>query len=57
MFKVRTWYRDKFWEWCQKNNIICEYMGTQNRHGTAPAMDTWYIGNEKDRVFAIMRWS
>ena len=57
MFKISTLYRDQFWEWCQKNNIICEYMGTESRRARDPAYDTWYIGNERDRVFAILRWS
>jgi hypothetical protein len=52
MFKVQTRYRDQFWEWCQKNNILCEYMGTTPREET----DTWYIGNTKDRTLAILRW-
>ena len=65
MFKIQTWYRDMFWEWCQTHKIVCEYMGTEavNRSINAdPAYDTWYydtwyIGNEKDRTLAILRWS
>lgn len=63
MFKVQTWYRDQFWEWCGQNNIICEYMGTNTNSGdpTNPfnrtALDTWYIGNERDRTLAILRWA
>lgn len=60
MFKVQTWYRDQFWEWCEQNKIICEYMGTSGGDSNAPfsrtAMDSWYIGNEKDRTLAILRW-
>ncbi len=53
MFKINVVYRDIFWEWCQKQNIICEYMGTNSYS----KFDTWYIGNEKDKLFAILRWS
>ncbi len=62
MFKIQTWYRDLFWEWCQTHKIVCEYMGTDG--GDDPAnpfshlcLDTWYIGNERDRTLAILRWS
>ena len=60
MFKVQTWYRDMFWEWCEQNKIICEYMGTSIEDPTNPFrisnLDTWYIGNERDRTLAILRW-
>jgi hypothetical protein len=58
MFKVQTWFRDQFWAWCQKNNIICEYMGTNSTVDNVNWIDTdtWYIGNEKDRTLAILRW-
>ncbi len=52
MFKIKTWYRDQFWEWCQKHDILCEYMGTTPIENT----DTWYIGNEKDRMWAMLKW-
>jgi hypothetical protein len=61
MFKIKTWYRDQFWEWCKTHNIVCEYMGTHSRDPTNPFsisnLDTWYIGNERDRTLAILRWS
>ena len=56
MFKVEYQYRSLFWEWCQKNNILCEYQGTESRGARDPGYDTWYIGNEKDRILAILRW-
>ena len=57
MIKVQTWYRDQFWEWCQKNNILCEYHGTESRGARDPMYDTWYIENEKDRMLTMLRWS
>jgi hypothetical protein len=59
MFRVPVWYRDMFWEWCEKNNITCEYQGTEKigPQFAAKAYDTWYIDNEKDRIFAMLRWS
>jgi hypothetical protein len=59
VFKIKTWYRDLFWEWCQQNNIVCEYQGTE-RIGIGVdtnAYDTWYIDNEKDQIFAMLKWS
>jgi hypothetical protein len=53
MIKVKTYFRELFWGWCQENDIICEYMGTSSHDRT----DTWYIGNERDRMCAILRWS
>jgi len=57
MIKIQTWYRDQFWEWCQKNNILCEYHGTESRGARDPGYDTWYIENEKDRMLTMLRWS
>jgi len=59
MIKVQTWYRDLFWEWCQKQDILCEYMGTEKIgiDFDSKAFDNWYIGNEKDRMWATLRWS
>jgi len=58
MFKINSWHRALFWEWCQANNILCEYMGSEHDNPfSMNAMDTWYIGNEKDRTLAILRWS
>lgn len=58
MFKIQTWYRDLFWEWCQKNNITCEYQGTESTivDRIKTGYDIWYIGNEKDRAWAILKW-
>ena len=59
MIEVQTWYRDLFWEWCQQNNILCEYMGTKN-FGIGfdrKPYDSWYIGNEKHRMWAVLRWA
>jgi len=55
MIKVKTYFRELFWEWCQENDIICEYMGINLDGHTST--DTWYIGVEKDRMLAILRWS
>ena len=52
MFKVQSCYRDQFWDWCMENHIACEYMGTNEFY----SMDSWYIGNEKDRMWAVLRW-
>ena len=58
MFKLQYQYRAEFWEWCRQNNILCEYMGTENGGGkySFKAYDTWYIGNEQDRVWAMLKW-
>lgn len=53
MFKISYQHRDQFWEWCMENHIACEYMGTTPIEET----DTWYIGNERDRMLSILRWS
>ena len=55
MIKVKTYFRELFWAWCQENDIICEYMGS-NLDGHTP-IDTWYIGIEKDRMLAALKWS
>jgi len=55
MFKVQTHYRNQFWEWCQKNDIVCEYMGTTS-YTSAEGTDTWYIGCTEHRLLAIMTW-
>jgi hypothetical protein len=57
MFKIPTWYRDQFREWCQEQDIICEYMGTESEQALVPAVDTWYIGRDQDRMLAVLRWS
>jgi hypothetical protein len=53
MFRIQSQYRQQFWEWCQKNNIECAYMGTE---AGMISWDTWYIGREQDRMLAILRW-
>jgi hypothetical protein len=54
MFKIEYQYRNQFWVWCHNNDILCEYMGTDS---DTIGYDTWYIGNERDRTLAILRWS
>jgi hypothetical protein len=53
MFKIEYQHRNQFWDWCYKNDILCEYMGTDS---DPIGYDTWYIGNEQDRMLAILRW-
>lgn len=57
MFRVQSQYREQFWEWCQQHKIECAYMGTESGQALVPAMDTWYIGRDQDRMMAILRWS
>lgn len=61
MFKIQYQYREQFWYWCQENKIVCEYMGASTGDPTNPFhhgnLDTWYIGNDKDRMWAQLRWA
>jgi len=59
MFKIPSKYRDQFWEWCQKHHIVCAFMGTNSTTDNFSRIetDTWYIGSEHDRTFAVLRWS
>jgi hypothetical protein len=57
MIKIKVYYRELFWGWCQENDIVCEYMGTSIGGDVGTYMDTWYIGNEPDRMWAVLQWS
>lgn len=57
MFKILSSHRNEFWDWCRQNYIACEYMGTTPLPLLDPVYDTWYIGNERDRTLAILRWA
>jgi hypothetical protein len=54
MFRILYDHRDRFWDWCQDHKIACDYMGSTILNNIK--MDTWYIGNEKDRTWAMLRW-
>lgn len=61
MFKILSCHRNEFWDWCMEKHIACEYMGTEFNSRFErirdPEYDTWYIGNEQDRMMAILRWA
>lgn len=50
-FTIKTTLRTDYWIWCQDNSIKTEY------HGTLNGVDLWYVKNEKDRMFALLKWS
>lgn len=47
-------YRLEFWNWCQKNQIECEYQGS---HTYSDPIDEFRIADEKHRAWAKLRWS
>lgn len=51
MIRLSAHFREQFWDWCMEQDIVCEYMGTVD------TIDAWYIGNERDRMWAVLRWS
>jgi hypothetical protein len=56
-FVVVSWkMRNKFYDWCTKNNIECTYEGTYEGHLDFE-MDAWLIKDEKHRVWATLKWA
>ena len=47
---VRCELRSKVWAWAEQNNITIEYQGSLS------CKDLWYIKNEKDRAWFMLRW-
>lgn len=43
--------RSDVWLWAQENNITIEYQGTLSK------TDLWYVKNEQDRIWFVLRWS
>ena len=52
MIDVSIKYRKLFWDWCEEQDIICEYAGFSGINSA----DMWYIENESHKAWAMLRW-
>lgn len=43
--------RHEVWNWAIENEITIEFQGSLAGH------DLWYVKNDKDRLWFILRWS
>jgi len=65
MLKLPSAYRYLFWQWCKDKQIDCEYHGTTLVYTDTPtrttlhnlSIDEWYIGDDKHRMWAELRWA
>lgn len=48
---VPYYLRNKVWQWGEENKIKIEY------HGSLDGQDLWYVKNDQDRAWFVLKWS